>query len=198
MPEENLAENQETPLGDLLGGEGGGGAQGGAGKGSKKRAIVLALAVLLAAGCGVAVVMLVLSPDRVSAGERAIEEELQQIAEDVTAQKEETAPEARLLLEINEMITNIAGTEMRRFLKVNMTLELQDQETLRKAETKAIDAQMRDRLLDLLSTKTLDDLDGIDPENRRILNREIRLEIGSILGGPETVRALYFTEFLVQ
>ncbi len=193
MPEENIAEDQENPLGDLIGG-----GEGGAGKESKKGAIVLALAVLLAAGGGVAVVMFVLSPERVSADERLIEEELQQIANDVTAQKEETAPEARVLLEINQIITNIAGTEMRRFLKVNMTLELKDQETLRKAETKAIDAHMRDQLLDLLSAKTLDDLDGINPENRRDLKREIRLDIGSILGGPETVKALYFTEFLVQ
>ncbi len=193
MPEENLAENQETPIDDLIGG-----GEGSAGKESKKGVIVLALAVLLAASGGVAVVMLVLSPGRVSADERVIKEELQQIANDTMAREEETAPDARILLDINDVITNIAGTVMRRFLKVNMTLELRDQETLRKAQTKAIDVRMRDRLLDLLSTKTLDDLDGIDPENRRDLKREIRLEIASILGGPETVKSLHFTEFLVQ
>ena len=193
MPEENLTENQETSLDSLI--DGGGGA---VGKKSKKGIIVLALVALLAGCGGVAVVMLVLSPANVSADEPAIKDELQQIANDATAREEETAPEARVLLEINNMITNVAGTDMRRFLKADMILELRDQKLLRKAQTQAIDAKMRDRLLDLLSTKTLDDLDGIDPENRRDIKREIRLEVGSILGGPETVKALYFTEFLVQ
>ena len=75
-----------------------------------------------------------------------------------------------------------------------MNLEAKDAETKKKIEAKAI--PIKDRLISILSSKTLEDIDGL--EGQESLRVEIKNNIDSILKVENGVLQVYFSEFVVQ
>lgn len=101
-----------------------------------------------------------------------------------------------LMVSFENTITNISGTNGRRFLKTRINLEVAN--TGVDGKVRANMVQLRDRLISLLSAKTLDELDGW--ENQDVIRREVRDEFNILLHseGSEGVRQVYFTEFVIQ
>jgi len=97
----------------------------------------------------------------------------------------------RILLE--PFVVNLSDTEISRYLKMTMEVELKNEEAAEKLEHTT--TQVRDSMMLLLSSKTYAD---IKPVSGKIqLKDEIVKRINEILGKPLVVQ-VYFTEFLVQ
>lgn len=101
-----------------------------------------------------------------------------------------------LIVSFESIITNISGTNGRRFLKARINLEVANTEVEGKVRGRMV--QLRDRLISLLSAKILDELDGW--ERQDVIRREIRDEFNILLHseGSEGIKQIYFTEFVIQ
>jgi len=96
---------------------------------------------------------------------------------------------------------NLAGTQGKRYLKVGITFRF-----LSPAPSKDLtrftneDTLIKDRLITLLSGKTLEDIDGA--ETKRLLKQEISETLDAALfsepGHPGRIEQVYYYEFLVQ
>jgi len=97
------------------------------------------------------------------------------------------------LYEVGELVTNLAGEDSRRLIKVEIVLELADEKTARRLENQ--DAPVRNQILAVLRSKTAADLEaqgGIE-----VLAVEIKAELNELLG-TEAVRRVYFTQLVVD
>lgn len=97
------------------------------------------------------------------------------------------------LLTMDEILVNVAGSKGRRFCRTSLTLEMDGKELAEKAEEWM--PVFRGRVIDLLSTKDMDQLTA--PGARDSLKLEILDTLNADVSGGE-FRDLFFTEFLVQ
>lgn len=97
------------------------------------------------------------------------------------------------LLPLEEILVNVAETKGRRYFKASMTLEMEGKDLAKVAEERM--PILRGAVIDLLSTKTLDEL--VEPAARDSLRGEILRTLNAQVTGGH-FRDLYFTEFLVQ
>ncbi|MBI5308518.1 MAG: flagellar basal body-associated FliL family protein [Planctomycetes bacterium] len=116
------------------------------------------------------------------------------IAVSSAPKKEEKAEEVPLIIPVDTIVVNLSGSNARRYLKAKVNLEAKDAETKKKIETKTI--PIKDRLISILSSKTLEDIDGL--EGQESLRVEIKNNIDSILKIENGVLQVYFSEFVVQ
>jgi flagellar FliL protein len=92
---------------------------------------------------------------------------------------------------IPTFVVNLADPSGRRYLKLSMDLEV-------KGGPEAVQGSMskiRDALLMLLSSKTVEELAGI--EGKITLRKEVGDRINQVLGKPVVLR-VYFTDFVIQ
>lgn len=104
------------------------------------------------------------------------------------------AEEGPLIIPVDAIVVNLSGSNARRYLKAKVNLEAKDAETKKKIEAKAI--PIKDRLISILSSKSLEDIDGL--EGQEGLRVEIKNNIDSILKVENGVLQVYFSEFVVQ
>lgn len=97
------------------------------------------------------------------------------------------------LLPLEEILVNVAETKGRRYFKASMTLEMEGKDLPKVAEERL--PVLRGAVIDLLSTKTLDEL--VEPTARDSLRSEILRTLNAQVTGGR-FKDLYFTEFLVQ
>ena len=94
---------------------------------------------------------------------------------------------------LDNFTVNLLSDSGRRYLKVEMNLELDDEEVAAELDSKS--AVVRDVVIRLLSSKTLEEIStakGKEKLKEQIVNQlNIRLRDGN-------VRNIYFTEFVVQ
>ncbi len=116
------------------------------------------------------------------------------IAVSSAPKKEEKVEEGPLIIPVDTIVVNLSGSNARRYLKAKVNLEAKDAETKKKIEAKAI--PIKDRLISILSSKTLEDIDGL--EGQESLRGEIKKNIDAILKMENGVLQVYFSEFVVQ
>lgn len=104
------------------------------------------------------------------------------------AEKEES-----LMVPVDTIVVNLSGSNGRRYLKAKINLEAKDGDVKKLIETKSI--QIKDRLISILSSKTLEDIDGLEAQEN--LRKEIKDAVDVVLH-VEGVLQVYFTEFVVQ
>ncbi len=97
------------------------------------------------------------------------------------------------LVSVSDLIVNPAGTGGRRFLKVAASIELTDAKLA--AELEGRQAPLRDLLIRELSARTLEEL--TDPTAKEEMRQSILEELEAMMG-PDVVKGLYFTEYVVQ
>lgn len=97
------------------------------------------------------------------------------------------------ILPLDPFIVNLAGDDGRRFLKVNMDLELDDSKLKEEIEHRM--PQIRDSILVLLSSKTYDDVASVQGKFK--LRAEVVNRINAYLQSGK-VKKVYFTEFVMQ
>lgn len=114
---------------------------------------------------------------------------------EAVAAKEEDAgkPDMGPIFNLQTFIVNLADPRGKKYLKVKIDLEL-DNEDVKEEIDKRI-SQFRDTVLTLLSSKQLEDINGLEGK------LQLRAEIISMLNqylNTGTIANLYFTEFIVQ
>ena len=106
---------------------------------------------------------------------------------------EPVAQEAMANYEESTIIVNLAGPDSERYLKVNLSLAVSDRAVVLKLEKQ--NARLRDELIDILSTKTVEDM--LSPEGKDVLRTQIIEAANATIGEPKVVD-VYFTEFVIQ
>ena len=99
-----------------------------------------------------------------------------------------------LIVPVDPVIVNLSGSGGRRYLKAKINLEAKDVDIKKKIEAKSV--QIKDRLIFILSSKTLEDIEG--SEGQEYLRREIQDSVDVVLKIEDGVLQVYFTEFVVQ
>ncbi len=122
-------------------------------------------------------------------------------AESVSKKKDEKgkegnkeAGEESLIVPVETVIVNLSGSSGRRYLKAKINLEASNGEVKEKIEVKSV--PLKDRLISILSSKTLEDVEGL--EGQESLRREIKDAVEMILKVEGGVLQVYFTEFVIQ
>ena len=107
--------------------------------------------------------------------------------------KEGAEKEGSLIVPVDTIVVNLSGSNGRRYLKAKINLEAKDGEVKKIIEAKAV--QIKDRLISILSSKTLEDIDGLEVQEN--LRKEIKDAVDVVLK-VEGVLQVYFSEFVVQ
>ncbi len=102
-------------------------------------------------------------------------------------------PPGPSLVRMGEFVTNLAGPDSRRFVKIQVDMEVSSPAAA--TELMARTSQVRDRVFAVLRSRTLADLAG--PEGMKRLAGDLIASANSVLtkGG---VSAVYFVEFAIQ
>jgi flagellar FliL protein len=103
------------------------------------------------------------------------------------------APLAERIADLDPFVVNVEGEGFKRFLKTRLQIETATPEDRRMIESRV--PQIRDAVIVLLASKRLDDLDGF--EGKAVLKNELAERIGDLVG-PERIRSVLITEFVIQ
>lgn len=153
-------------------------------KGSARKLILISAAVLILAGGGFAAWQLFIAPAGEDTAQETVSSENQiEKLEDVASQT----------FTMETFVVNLNDPGGKRYLKTNIALEYVTEEM--GEELKHRLPQLRDLILLLLSSKSLDDIQTVD--GKLSLRRELVQRINQVLTTGK-IRNLYFTEFVVQ
>ena len=114
-------------------------------------------------------------------------------AKDGKEGKDGKAAEAKTLHVVDNLVLNPAGSGGTRFLMVNATFEVKDAATVELMKMR--DAEVRDVLLALLGSKTVEQL--TDMSTRDTLKREMISSLGPLFPGSP-IKRVYFPQFVIQ
>jgi flagellar FliL protein len=96
--------------------------------------------------------------------------------------------------EIDNLVLNPAGSGGTRFLIASVAIELND-EALGEVLT-ARDAEVRDAILRVLGTKTVEELSDVSV--RESIKKEMQTTLDTLFKKKDAVRRLYFPQFVIQ
>jgi len=108
-------------------------------------------------------------------------------------QKEEVDDQVKMFA-LEPMIVNLADTGGRRYLKITREFELVGAEN--ETEFKLKLPKIIDSILTLLSSKTFDDVHSVKGKFK--LREEILVRVRNKMISKDSVRAVYFTSFVIQ
>lgn len=156
------------------------------GGGNKKKLIIIIAAVVLVLliGGGVAGFFMMKNKKQEEEPDPAQEVPVPEIS-----QETEIGP----MVEISEFIANIISEDNNHYVKAAMSLELSSEAAKEEATLRM--PQIRDSILLLIGNKTYDELH--DLQGKKQLKAEILSKINGYLQSGK-VRAIYFTDFVVQ
>ncbi len=109
------------------------------------------------------------------------------------AMEERKKNEMGPLMDFQGVIVNIAETKGQRYLKTSISLEITNEKEYK--ELKKIAVKIQDRIITILSSLTLEELETNHKEGK--LKVVLADEINR-LAGKESVKNVYFTEFVMQ
>ncbi len=109
------------------------------------------------------------------------------------AKKKDGKPIVKALLAMETFVVNLADPGGKRYLRVSMSLEINDQDFVEEVKKKI--PHMRDSILMILPTKTFNDV-RTSP-GKETLRQEIITQLNSHLKEAKIVN-LYFQEFVIQ
>lgn len=111
-------------------------------------------------------------------------------------EKKETAKTESLgtPFDAGEFTTNIGDVNGSRFMKAKINLTISDSDKKNMEEVTKYKAIVRDRILTIISSKTVADL---DPRNRNNLREEIKKDLNTTLG-KNVILNVYFEELVIQ
>lgn len=113
------------------------------------------------------------------------------LSDDPAPAKTEHAEKA--LMPLEPFLVNLADKDARRYLKVKIDLEVDNEKAAKDLEKSL--PRIRDQLIFLLSSKSYPDI--ATPEGKHQLKKEIVARLQAIPAGKK-ISAAYFTEFVAQ
>ncbi len=156
---------------------------------NKLLVIIIALLVLIIIGGAGAFFLLFQAPSDEEIA-KELEKEKEPPQEVVAPTDEE---KIGVIVELKPFIVNLEDPKARHFLKATISLEVKDDAA--KDQVEKFKPKIRNDILLLLSSKTLDDVITIEGKVR--LKDEIMSRVGRILG-PGKLKNVYFSQFVVQ
>ncbi len=172
-------------------------AEGGGGK--KKKLIIIGAAVGVAIILGAVVFMMMGKGDKKEAGKEGAETKTEATAAGgghgaaAPAGKEGAAGATNNIFPLDPFIVNIYDGQELRYLKVKIEMEMASPAV--KPEIDARLAPIKDAILVLLSSKTMQDIQDVQGKNQ--LKEEIMAAINKNIP-PGKIAKIYFTDFVVQ
>jgi len=94
---------------------------------------------------------------------------------------------------LETFIVNLADKDGTRYLRISMDLELETKETAQVVDKRL--PKIRDAILMILPTKKYEDIGTV--EGKSSLRNEMLTKINELMV-PESIKNIYFTEFVVQ
>ena len=152
--------------------------------------IIIGVVALLLVGGGIFGWMMV----KKSPGDKPPEKTgTETVKEKKTARKTTRTSAVDTIFPMESFIVNLSDPGGKRFLKTKIDIELIRPDFMPDLSAKL--PQLRDTIILFLSSKTVEDLQGID--GKIVLKNELITRINAVLGRGK-IRNLYFTEFIVQ
>jgi flagellar FliL protein len=99
----------------------------------------------------------------------------------------------KALMPLEPFLVNLADKDARRYLKVKIDLEVDNEKAAKELEKSL--PRIRDQLIFLLSSKSYPDV--ATPEGKHQLKKDILAQLHAIPAGKK-ISAAYFTEFVAQ
>ena len=175
----------------------GGGAEGDAPKKKSKLPLIIGLVVLLAGGGGAGWWFVLRKPPAPAEGEAAAKEHGAEAGGDHAGLAEHEAgkegEKAGATEALDPFIANLADEEGRRYLKATLQFEFFEHDVPPEFEERQ--AQVRDAILTLLTSKTFGEVRT--PQGKALLREELINRTNHVVH-RDVVKAVYFTEFIVQ
>ncbi len=109
------------------------------------------------------------------------------------APPEPPKPQVGPFLQLDPFIVNLADPTGRRYLRAKITLEFRDDQAYQQANERI--PQINDAIIMVLSSKTVEEV--LSPEGKLELRMELIRKLNELLG-PNAIRNIYFTQFVVQ
>jgi len=133
-----------------------------------------------------------------SSGEEVVEGEGDEVvAEEVVA--EVAMPEQEVIWEgLDPIVVNPAGTGGLRFASVQVNLGVTSQVVFDAIEGRSLTSRIRDTLIGILSSKTIEQLDPRFHEGLKVEMRAKLNEFLSPVNNPAAVKRVYFQGFVLQ
>jgi flagellar protein FliL len=172
------------------------GAEGEAPKKKSKLPLIIGLVVLLAGGGGAGWWFFLRTPPAPAGGEAAAAAgEHGQPAEHGggAAKEADHGAQAGATEALDPFIANLADEEGRRYLKATLQFEFFEHETPHEFEERQ--AQIRDAIITLFTSKTFTEVRT--PQGKALLREEL-INRTNHVAHRDIVKAVYFTEFIVQ
>jgi flagellar FliL protein len=151
--------------------------------------IIIGLLVLLLAVAGGAFFFLYSAPS----DEKIAEEIAQEEAQEPKPQEKKSEAEIGVTVPLKPFVVNLADPKARHFLKATIVLEVDSDKT--KEEVDKLLPRIRNDIIMLLSSQTLEDVISIEGKVR--LRDGIAARIGRIIGSEKLLN-VYFDTFVVQ
>ena len=114
---------------------------------------------------------------------------------DASKKKGEDSTAAKnTIVSLDNLVVNPAGSGGQRFLMCSVAIELGDDKL--KDQLTARDAEVRDAVLRVLGSKTVEQL--VDMSARDAIKGEVKAALTSLFKVKDGIRRLYFPQFVVQ
>ena len=101
--------------------------------------------------------------------------------------------EIGVLYPLDTFTVNLKSDSGRRYLKVTMSLELEGEELSMELDAKT--AVLRDRIIRILSSKTLEEISS--KKGKQKVSQQIMDTLNAMISDG-TIKGIYFTEFVIQ
>jgi len=101
--------------------------------------------------------------------------------------------EIGILYPLDTFTVNLKSDSGRRYLKVTMSLELEGEELSLELDAKT--AVLRDRIIRILSSKTLEEISS--KKGKQKVSQQIMDTLNAMISDG-TIKGIYFTEFVIQ
>jgi flagellar FliL protein len=169
-------------------------------KSSNMLMIIIIVVLILIILIGAVVAILLMSddeePQRTStpqAKERTITKSSSRSSNPVMMDDSRQLSEIGILYPLDTFTVNLKSDAGRRYLKVTMSLELEGEELSLELDAKT--AVIRDRVIRILSSKTLEEISS--KKGKAKVSSQVMDTLNSMISDGQ-IRGIYFTEFVIQ
>ncbi len=97
------------------------------------------------------------------------------------------------IFKVEDVIVNPAESRGSQFVLINIAFEVEEEDDI--AELERREPQIRDILIRIISSKTIDQLDG--PDDKELLREEIKGPVGALLKKGH-LNNVYFVNYIIQ
>ena len=160
--------------------------------------IIVVLVLIIIIGAVVAVLLMSGDDEAVDAStpqakEKSVAPQRTKHIENASIDEERPLSEIGILYPLDTFTVNLKSDSGRRYLKATMSLELSGEELSTELDAKK--AVLRDRIIRILSSKTLEEISS--RKGKKKVSEQIMNTLNAMITDGQ-IKGIYFTEFVIQ